>query len=293
MEAIYENLELPSMPQVISRILEIDENDINIGANQLESLISSDPNLVSKILKLANSPFYSRSNNITDLGRALALLGFKSIKSLTLLVSVSRLFPNSSQSNATQKELWMNSITIGVTARTLAQKLGHKAIQEKAFLSGLLRHIGQLILYGKFPSSYESAIKQSNEGMDIEALQKYELHLFGITTFGLSEFAMGKWNFPEEFVKISEIVEYSPAEIDKVAGVLGNIVCFAEIITYHRKLKENHLNKDLSARFEKLRDEYFRFFSVTKSDEDFIQNKLQDSFKNNEFYEFCEELFSS
>jgi len=292
MESIYENLELPTMPQVVTRILEINENDINIGLNQLESLISSDPNLVSKILKLANSPFYSRANNIADLGRALSLLGFKSIKSLTLLVSVARLLPNISKSNTIQKELWMNSIIIAVTAKALAAKLGHRDIQEKAFLSGLLRHIGQLILFSRFPSSYESALKQSGDGMDIEALQKYELHLFGVTTFSLSEFAMAKWNFPAEFCAISEITTYVPAEIDQVAGVLGNIVCLAEILTYHRKLKDSQNNKPLMEKFETLRDEFFKYFSAGQAEIDFIKNRLQESFKNNEFYEFCEELFA-
>ncbi|MDH4263155.1 MAG: HDOD domain-containing protein [Spirochaetia bacterium] len=292
MESIYDKLEIPSMPQVVTRILEINENDITIGINQLEALISSDPNLVSKILKLANSPFYSRSNNITDLGRALSLLGFKSIKSLTLLVSVAKLLPNLSQNSATQKSLWMNSIIIAVTAKTLLIRLGHKNTQEKGFLGGLLRHIGQLILYSRFPSSYETALKQSSDGMDIKALQKYELHLFGVTTFSLSEYAMGKWNFPEEFIKITSINQYSIAETEKVAGLLGNIVCFAEIITYHRKLKETSLNKELTTEFEGLIEEYFKWFSVSVTDKNFIENGLQESFKNDEFYEFCEELFA-
>jgi len=292
MESIYENLDLPSMPQVVTRILEINENDITIGINQLESLISSDPNLVSKILKLANSPFYSRSNNISDLSRALSLLGFKSIKSLTLLVSVAKLLPNLSQNTVTQKDLWMNSIIIAVTAKTLAIKFGHKNIQEKAFLGGLLRRIGQLILYSRFPTSYETALKQSCDGMDMEALQKYELHLFGVTTFSLSEFAMEKWNFPEEFVHISQITEYSPVEIEKTAGILGNLICFSEIITHYKKAMTLQNNKALISKFENLMNEYFKYFSAGSAEIDFIKNKLNDSFKNNEFYAFCEELFS-
>lgn len=291
MEAIYENLDLPSMPQVVAKILEINENEISISINQLESLVSSDPNLVSKILKLANSPFYSRSNNISDLGRALSLLGFKSIKSLTLLVSVAKLLPNLSRNTTTQKDLWMNSIIIAVTAKILAGKLGHKNLQEKAFLGGLMRRIGQLILYSKFPSSYEGALRQSSDGMDFDALQNLETSLFGITTFSLSEFAMNKWNFPEEFIRIAKITNYSPAEIDKSAGLIGNIVCFAEIITCHKKASASPANKTMITKFENLRDDYFKYFLMSNADIDFIKNKLSDYFKNNEFYSFCEELF--
>ena len=291
-DSIYENLELPSMPQVITRIIEIDENDITVGVNQLESLISSDPNLVSKILKLANSPFYSRSNNISDLGRALSLLGFKSIKSLTLLVSVAKLLPNITRNTAIQKELWMNSIIIGVTAKTLAIRLGHKEIQEKAFLGGLLRHIGQLILYSRFPTSYEGALKQSSNGLDIDALQKYELHLFGVTTFSLSQYAMGKWNFPDELTRTAEITEYVPEKVQEVAGLLGNIVCFAEIITFRQKAMTDSTNKALVAKLESFMETYIKYLSINQTEANFIKNKLQDSYHSNEFYSFCEELFS-
>jgi len=292
MESIYENLELPSMPQVITRILEINENEMDIGLNQLETLISSDPNLVSKILKLANSPFYSRANNISDLGRALSLLGFKSIKSLTLLVSIARLLPNLSQNTSTQKELWMNSIIMAVTGKILAGKLGHRNLQEKVFLGALLRHIGQLILYNRFPTSDETAIKQSSGGMDIENLQKYELHLFGVSTFSLSEFAMETWNFPDDFINVADIIDYSPADVEKKAGIIGMLVCFSEILTYAKKLEENKLNPDLQKKLTEDLESYFNYFSVNPQTRDFIKYHLGDTFKNNEFYSFCEELFS-
>lgn len=292
MESIYANLELPSMPQVITRILEIDENDIQIGVNQLESLISSDPNLVSKVLKLANSPFYSRSNNISDLNRALSLLGFKSIKSLTLLVSIAKLIPTLSQNTGIQKSLWMNSIMTAVTAKTLANRLNQKPLQEKAFLGGLLRHIGQLILYSRFPSSYESALKQSSNGLDPENLQKYELHLFGATTFSLTEFAMHKWNFPQEFVAVAETESYEPQEVENKSGLLGSIICFAEIIVSFNRARSENSDEKILSHYSELIKKYVEHFSLSQQEADFIKNKISESFKENDFYAFCEELFA-
>ncbi|MDH4201048.1 MAG: HDOD domain-containing protein [Spirochaetia bacterium] len=292
MDSVYENLEIPSMPQVITRILEINENDLTLSVQELEAIISSDPNLVSKILKLANSPFYSRSNNISDLNRALSLLGFKSVKSLTLLVSIAKLLPRITQNSNIQKNLWMHSIIIAVTAKALAARIGDKKNQEVFFLAGLLRHIGQLIIYSRFPSSYESALKQSFNGLDVESLQKNELHLFGISTFILSEYAMEKWNFPGEFVRVADIIDYTPEEVFKKAGLTGTVVCFAEILASLKEAEDaKEANKSLIEKLTGFKNQYYRHFSLSNEDIDYIENKLPESFKDNEFYNFCEELF--
>lgn len=280
------------MPQVISKILEINEDELDIGINQIESIISSDPNLVSKILKLANSPFYSRSNNITDINRALTLLGFKSIKSITLLVSVSTLLPNLSQNTSAQRKLWMDSIIIAVTGKTIAAKTGNNKIQEKVFLAGLLRHIGQLILYSRFPSSYDGILAQTTGGMDLEKLQGQEKEIFGITTPELTKFAMEKWNFPKEFENTAEITSYSPGEVNQKAGIIGLIVCMSELLLYIKNLGTEKNNPELKDKLSQSLEEYFSFMNIPEKTVNFIKNDLQNTFKQNEFYAFCEELFA-
>ena len=84
--------DLPVFPQVAIKILQIQEENIDISFKELESIILLDPALTAKILKVANSALYARQREITNLQQALTLLGFKMVKSLVLLVSASNIF---------------------------------------------------------------------------------------------------------------------------------------------------------------------------------------------------------
>ena len=50
-------LELPPMPQVAARVMQIDESQISVSAEQIRNIVQSDLALSTKILKLANSAF--------------------------------------------------------------------------------------------------------------------------------------------------------------------------------------------------------------------------------------------
>ena len=48
------NLELPPMPQVAARVMQIDESQVSVSAEQIKNIIQADMALSTKILKLAN-----------------------------------------------------------------------------------------------------------------------------------------------------------------------------------------------------------------------------------------------
>ena len=90
--------ELPTLPTVITRILSLLE-DANTNATDITEAISRDPALTSKILKVANSAYYGFSQLISDLERAVALLGFNMVKSLALSIGVMKTLPTEKKIN--------------------------------------------------------------------------------------------------------------------------------------------------------------------------------------------------
>ncbi|HRP68797.1 MAG TPA: HDOD domain-containing protein [Turneriella sp.] len=79
---ILRTLELPPMPQVAARVMQIDESQVSVSAEQIKNIIQADMALSTKLLKLANSAFYARGHRIQNLAQAIALLGFKTVKGL-------------------------------------------------------------------------------------------------------------------------------------------------------------------------------------------------------------------
>ena len=64
---------LPSLPAIALKIIDASK-DPDIELEQIQSIISMDPALSAKILKLANSPFYSKNSSVNNLYDALMLL---------------------------------------------------------------------------------------------------------------------------------------------------------------------------------------------------------------------------
>src|SRR5210317_65573 len=82
---------LPTLPGIAARLLEAfqtDEPDIN----EIEDILSADPVLTFKILKIVNSSFYSLPSKITSVKHAINLMGLKIVQNLALSFSLANKF---------------------------------------------------------------------------------------------------------------------------------------------------------------------------------------------------------
>ncbi len=137
--------ELPVIPDVAMKIVGMAEENMDLSFGQLEDLIKLDPVLSAKILKVANSALYARQREITSLKMAISLIGFKTIKSLVLLISASNLF---SKYRKTQfyRMFWRHSLYSAFTSKRLTLLSSTKDWAEQLFLTGLFHDIGQIAL---------------------------------------------------------------------------------------------------------------------------------------------------
>ena len=77
---------MPSLSTTVIKVLETC-NDPRASANDLHRIISFDPVLTARVLKLINSAYYSLGVPITSLTRALVMLGLNTVKNLALSFS--------------------------------------------------------------------------------------------------------------------------------------------------------------------------------------------------------------
>ena len=83
LDAIKKSAAVPSVPQVVSRFLEIMQ-DPNFDYGDLVKALSVDPGTVSEILRLVNSALFGVRQKIVSLRQALTLLGPKRTRSILL-----------------------------------------------------------------------------------------------------------------------------------------------------------------------------------------------------------------
>jgi HD-like signal output (HDOD) protein len=150
---------MPSLPITVSKILQI-ANDPKSTPSDLNFVISLDPVLMGRVMKLINSAYYSLNNQITSLVRAIIMLGINTVKNLALSTAVLGQFSEKDNFQALNIDgFWRHSLCVGVTAKLIAIKRKKDPKQlEEYFVAGLLHDIGKIPLNNKLSAEYVSAL---------------------------------------------------------------------------------------------------------------------------------------
>jgi HD-like signal output (HDOD) protein len=151
---------IPSLPEVTTKIARM-AADPNTSIHQLQEIMSKDAAMASKMLRLVNSAVYGLPQQVTKLDQALGLLGFKTIRSIAMSISVINMFQQQ-QAAFNMRTFWFHSAVCGGLCRSIA-KLGKFVDPETAFTIGLLKDIGKLVLVENAPEETKAIIAVAAE----------------------------------------------------------------------------------------------------------------------------------
>ena len=169
--------ELISLPEISFRVNEL-ANDPDATADDMASVISQDPALVVRMLKIANSVYYGLSTEVETISRAVSILGTNKIRDLVLSTSTSEAFDGIPNDLITMQDFWHHSLYCGLLAQILAKK-SNKINAESIFIAGLLHDIGQLLMFNQMPEKSHEAILLLMEGSQELETYEAERHVFG------------------------------------------------------------------------------------------------------------------
>ena len=137
--------DLPPMPQTVIKAREIMANPKS-DFKELSSLFETDQAIATKILKLANSPYYGYSGKVTSIQRASLVLGHKTLGELITMGGTSNLLGKRLEGYGLDSgALWKHSLSVAFGSRIIANKT-EPALSNDAFTSGLIHDSGKLIL---------------------------------------------------------------------------------------------------------------------------------------------------
>lgn len=112
---------LPTLPIIVQQVMtEINNPDSSI--KDITLIIERDQSMSTKILKLVNSAFYGFSKRIGTISHAISILGFETIKSLVLGVSILDAFKIR---EFNMVSFWGHSIQTASLSTYLSFKLGY------------------------------------------------------------------------------------------------------------------------------------------------------------------------
>ena len=186
--------EIPALPLVVPRILSILEDD-DASATAIADVISRDPSLTTRILRVANSAYYGLSGEVSTLQKAIVLIGLRTVKSLALTIPlVSALPARRAPGVFNQAELWTHSVAVATAMQKLAQCCGVRRT-ESLFLVGVLHDIGKVVLAEFYSPSYQHALTAVQQGK-YPFLVDAERDIFGIDHGEVAALLLSHWRFP-------------------------------------------------------------------------------------------------
>ena len=189
-ELILQQLEeLPTLPAVAVRVLDVIGNEQSTAA-EVVKLISSDPSLSAKILKLVRRAELGVRGDVTTVDRAVVLLGFASVRSAVLAISIFQTFPaqpGTNGSHFSREEFWKHSLAVACCAELLAERMSASVggvadaatgsttpststgsatpstiDPSDAFVCGLLHDLGKVALDAVLPKSFDRVVEAAD-----------------------------------------------------------------------------------------------------------------------------------
>ncbi len=227
---------IPTLPAVALHVMDITANP-NSSANDLMGVISTDVSLTTKILKIANSPFYGLTREISSLQHAVTVLGFKEIRNLVISSVAFESFKNLKQHGKFDiNKFWRHSFYCALAAKNIAVDM--KIESNELFVAGLVHDIGKLAIYVTFPTEFMMQLEIMGPLRIKYTSFEAEKDVFGMTHDEVGMKLLKKWMFPETLLTAVGY-HHRPQEADK-KSIFPIIVHIADILTHvHEMQSEN------------------------------------------------------
>jgi HD-like signal output (HDOD) protein/CheY-like chemotaxis protein len=204
-DAICERVAGLAPAPVAVRILEVLRNE-RAPVQSLADVITTDPLLAARVLKLANFAV-GQPQRLVTVSHAITMMGLDALKSLALGLTLFPLhsIPNkrersdSDGGRTTLRELWEHSIGCAAVAARIATQVDHVS-PHQAYAAGFLHDMGRLLLYRCSREGFHSAITVTSAKSI--PLSEAETLAVGLNHMTLGEIWAGRSELPQGFRQV-------------------------------------------------------------------------------------------
>ena len=197
----------PSPPAIALQIVAL-ASDPEIDVGKVAATISKDPGLTAKVMRVANSPLYSKRRRSENLRQALVALGLNAATTLALSFSLVSTYKTGSGAGINYTRYWRRAILGASAARTFGALKGARS-PEDIFLAALLQDIGVLAIDRVQADFYR--------GMPAEATHAewlaQEVKVLGTDHAALGAWLLRNWKLPEALCATLE-GSHDPSNLD-------------------------------------------------------------------------------
>jgi HD-like signal output (HDOD) protein len=246
-ESVKAGSELSSLPQVLAEVIRVAGRE-DSSAKELENVISKDPALTARLLRMANSPFYGTLRTVSSIKQAVVNMGSRAVLALALSTSLYGIF-ESSPGVVDRIHFWRHSLETAIASREIAALCGYQPVEE-AFVAGLVHDLGLLVLESVSPVTFKKMWQQVNSCNDLLRLER---EMLGATHARVGWVLMEQWQLPP--VIVAAVGHHHGASAAGPAipkHPLGRIVALANMISKFRVYQRKSLEVEEVEKIESL-----------------------------------------
>ena len=192
LDSFFATVKLPTISEVAQELIKT-LNDEDASVNQVSSIISRDPALTAKLLRLANSAAFGLQRSVGSVDEAIAMIGMAKVRTLSLASCMSESFPVLPGLDA--NEFWKSSMATAGYAQWMAGRIGGDS--QQAWLTGMMLRLGELLIGQADPDTLKEIEKLPHlPGGRWER----EKNLVGFSEGQVTAELARRWNFPADIV---------------------------------------------------------------------------------------------
>lgn len=193
-----DTLVLPTLPAIALKVRRAaDDPDINLNA--MADVISHDPSLSARMIKISNSAYLGRSVKVTSAQQAVTRIGLRQIKNIATALAMEQLFVSKNEIvKQYMTRIWAD--TIEIVANSLAvlqvhikQTKNRALTLESMMLAALVHNIGVLPI-----------LTEAERHADVFANPTFLDVAIEKMTGKIGASIMTEWGFEPEFVDVAK-----------------------------------------------------------------------------------------
>ncbi|HHH35286.1 MAG TPA: GGDEF domain-containing protein [Gammaproteobacteria bacterium] len=187
--------DLPSPAGIALRVIELCQ-DPEATLSEVAGVVSHDPAIAAKLMRMANSPLYARQRKTENIRQAIALFGLNGTLVLALGFSVVDASPDET-GFIDHNHFWRRALACAISAQLLGTRL-EPARKEELFLAALLQDIGMLALEKVEPELYKPIHEKPSHHEEIISLEEKRLQC---DHAAVGAWMLENWNLPDHIIK--------------------------------------------------------------------------------------------
>lgn len=214
-----------TLPYVVTELSRMIADD-NTTMKDFENVIKMDPTLVARLLCLVNSAFYSLSQPITSIGRAVAFLGMRNLRSMAVTDALRNIFKERNNAGIfSRKRLWLHCAVVGICSKLLAERI-FGINGDDAYLCGILHDFGKIVEEQIAKDDFLAACEACGP---TDSLIDHERHFLGTDHCEIGCLLSRDWGMP---ISIQDAIrDHHTLTDDATPGSLTSILQIAQYIT--------------------------------------------------------------